>query len=70
LLKLFERTGDPLWLDRARASAMHATLQNEAEAKAVSRRRASLWTGDVGLAAFLADCIEGRCRFPSLEFGG
>jgi hypothetical protein len=67
-LKLFGRTGDQMWLDRARAFAMHAIAQSEAEAKAVGRRRASLWTGDIGLAAYLADCIEGRCRFPSLEF--
>ncbi|HLI66741.1 MAG TPA: LanC-like protein [Caulobacteraceae bacterium] len=67
-LKLFERTGDQLWLDRARAFAMHAVAQSDAEAKAVGRRRATLWTGDIGLAAYLADCIDGRCRFPSLEF--
>lgn len=67
-LKLFERTGDQMWLDRARAFAMHAIAQSDAEANAVGRRRASLWTGDVGLAAYLADCIEGRCRLPSLEF--
>jgi hypothetical protein len=67
-LKLFGRTGDQLWLDRARAFAIHAIDQSNAEAKAVGRRRASLWTGDIGLAAYLADCIDGRCRFPSLEF--
>ncbi len=69
-LKLFERTRDELWLDRARCFASHAIAQTEAEARAVGRRRASLWTGDIGLAAYLADCIEGRCRFPSLEFNG
>jgi lantibiotic modifying enzyme len=67
-LKLFERTGDQLWLDRARAFAMHAAAQSHAEAARVGYRRASLWTGDIGLAAYLADCIDGRCRFPSLEF--
>jgi len=67
-LKLFGRTGDQMWLDRARAFAMHAVDQSNAEASAVGRRRASLWTGDIGLAAYLADCLEGRCRFPSLEF--
>lgn len=69
-LKLFERTGDQKWLDRARAFAMHAIAQSEAEAQAVGRRRATLWTGDLGLAAYLADCTEARCRFPSLEFNG
>jgi lantibiotic modifying enzyme len=67
-LKLFERTGDEMWLARARAFAMHAIAQSEAEARAVGRRRATLWTGDPGLAAYLADCIDGRARFPSLEF--
>jgi hypothetical protein len=67
-LKLFERTGDQLWLDRARAFAMHAIDQSNAEASAVGRRRASLWTGDIGMAAYVADCIDGCCRFPSLEF--
>jgi hypothetical protein len=69
-LKLFERTGDQVWLDRARVFAMHATLQSEAEAKAIGHRRASLWTGDIGLASYLADCLDARCRFPSLEFEG
>jgi len=68
-LKLFERTGDQIWLDRARAFAMHAVDQSDAEAKATGRRRATLWTGDIGLASYLADCIDGLCRFPSLEFG-
>jgi hypothetical protein len=60
--------GRQLWLDRARAFAMHAIDQSNAEASAVGRRRATLWTGDIGLAAYVADCIDGRCRFPSLEF--
>jgi hypothetical protein len=47
---------------------MHAIDQSNAEARAVGGRRATLWTGDIGLAAYLADCIDGRCRFPSLEF--
>jgi hypothetical protein len=57
-----------MWLDRARGFAMHAIAQSDAEATVVGRRRASLWTGDIGLTAYLADCIDGRCRFPSLEF--
>lgn len=67
-LKLFERTHDEMWLGRARTFAMHAIAQSNSEAKVVGRRRASLWTGDIGLGAYLADCIDGRCRFPSLEF--
>ncbi|HEY2177727.1 MAG TPA: LanC-like protein [Caulobacteraceae bacterium] len=66
-LKLFERTGDGQWLDRARAFAMHAIAQSDAEASALGQRRYSLWTGDIGVAAYLWDCLEGRARFPSLD---
>jgi hypothetical protein len=61
-LKVFERTGDERWLDRARRFAMHALGQ-------VERRpgRYSLWTGDAGVALFAADCLEGRGRYPILE---
>lgn len=67
LLKLFERTGDELWLDRARAFAMHAIGQSRADAETVGRRRYSLWTGDLGVAAFLLDCLEGKAAFPTLH---
>ena len=53
-LKVFERTGDEQWLDRARRFAVHALGQ-------VGRRghgRYSLWTGDVGVALYAADCLE------------
>lgn len=66
-LKLFERTGDQVWLERARAFAMHAIGQSRADLEAVGRRRYTLWTGDLGLAAFLWDCIEGTARFPTLD---
>jgi hypothetical protein len=66
-LKLFERTGDALWLDRARAFAMHALAQSEAQAAKLGRRRYSLWTGDLGLACYLWDCLEGQARFPALD---
>jgi hypothetical protein len=66
-LKLFARTGDALWLDRARAFAMHAIEQSEAEAARLGRRRYSLWTGDLGLACFLWECHEARARFPTLD---
>jgi Lanthionine synthetase C-like protein len=62
-LKAFERTGDELWLERARRFAMHALGQ-------VHRRgqgRYSLWTGDVGVALYAADCIDGVSRYPVLE---
>jgi hypothetical protein len=63
-LKLHARTGDPKWLDRARAFAMHAIAQSDAQS---GGRRFSLWTGDLGVALYLADCINGVARFPTLD---
>jgi lantibiotic modifying enzyme len=67
LLKLFERTRDSMWLDRARAFAMHAIRQSEEEAAALGQRRYSLWTGDIGLACFLWECIQASARFPTMD---
>ena len=71
-LKLFVRTGDPLWLARARAFAMHGIAQTEAEAATHGRMRYSLWTGDPGFAIYLWDCVHGTANFPTLDvfFGG
>ena len=66
-LKLFERTGDGEWLDRARSFAMHAIMQSDAEATQLGRRRYSLWTGDIGLACFLWECIRASARFPTMD---
>jgi hypothetical protein len=66
-LKLFERTGDNIWLDRARGFAMHAIAQSEAEAKTFGQRRHTLWSGDLGMAVYLLDCIEARARFPTMD---
>jgi lantibiotic modifying enzyme len=61
-LKVFERTCDERWLERARRFAMHALDQ-------VKRKpgRYSLWTGDVGVALYASDCIEGRGRYPVFD---
>jgi hypothetical protein len=32
--------------------------------------RYSLWTGDVGVALYAADCIDGVSRYPVLESWG
>ena len=66
-LVLHARTGDARWRDRARAFAMHAIAQFEAETAAVGRLRHSLWTGDIGLAIFLWDCLRGRAEVPTLD---
>ena len=47
---------------RARAFAMHAIRQTEADAAHYGRMRYSLWTGDPGFAIYLWDCINGYAR--------
>jgi hypothetical protein len=63
-LTLFERTGDELWLERARAFAAHAIAQVESARAEHGRGRYSLWTGDPGTALYLADCVDGAGRLP------
>ena len=58
-LALHERTGDERWLTRARAFAMHAAGQVEHSRADHGRGRYTLWTGDLGTALYLADCIDG-----------
>jgi hypothetical protein len=55
-LELLRRTGDELWLDRARTFAAHAATQAQGPY--------SLWTGDLGIALYLADCVAGGGRLP------
>ena len=66
-LKLHRRTGDPTWLERARAFAMTAIAQCREERAELGRGRFSLWTGDVGLAIYLRDCIAVEPRFPTVD---
>jgi hypothetical protein len=63
-LTLLERTDDEVWLERARRFAMHAIGQVERARAAHGRGRYSLWTGDLGAALFLADCIDGGGALP------
>jgi hypothetical protein len=63
-LALFARTGDELWLQRARAFAMHAAAQVEQSRAAHGRGRYTLWTGDPGTALYLADCLDGSLNVP------
>jgi hypothetical protein len=62
-LKMFERTADEEWLDRARQFAVHALGQVESSGNG----HYSLWTGDLGVAIFAADCLDGTTRYPVLE---
>lgn len=66
-LKLYRRSKDPIWLDRARQFAMTAIVQYRGSQLVVGRGRYSLWTGDVGLAVYLWDCITGEPRFPTID---
>jgi hypothetical protein len=63
-LALFERTGDELWLERARAFAMHAAAQVDRARAQYGRGRYTLWTGDPGTALYLADCLDGAGELP------
>jgi lanthionine synthetase-like protein len=63
-LALLERTGDELWLERARAFAMHAVGQVARARADVGRGHYSLWTGDAGTALYLADCLAGGGTIP------
>jgi hypothetical protein len=66
-LKLHRRTADAVWLERARAFAMTAIAQCREAREELGRGRYSLWTGDVGLAIYLSDCLTGVPRFPSVD---
>jgi hypothetical protein len=66
-LKLFERTGDERWLERARAFAMHAIAQSEGHFATYGMRRYSLYTGDPGIAIYLSRCIDGTAVWPGLD---
>jgi hypothetical protein len=63
-LALLERTGDERWLARARAFAAHAAGQVDRARMEHGRGRYTLWTGDLGVALFLGDCLDGGGRLP------
>jgi lantibiotic modifying enzyme len=70
LLKAFERTGDEVWLERARRFAVHALGQSARLRRERGRGRYSLWTGDLGVALYAADCLDARARYPFLDADG
>jgi hypothetical protein len=67
LLKAFGRTGDEVWLDRARRFAVHALEQVERARVDRGRGRYSLFTGDLGAALFAADCVDSTARYPIFD---
>jgi hypothetical protein len=66
-LKAFERLGDEVWLTRARRFALHALDQVARLRRERGRGRYSLWTGDVGVALYVSDCIAGTGVYPVLD---
>jgi hypothetical protein len=66
-LKLYRRTGDMRWLSRARVFAMTAIAQCREARVTHGQGRYSLWTGDLGLAVYLRDCISGEPAFPTVD---
>lgn len=66
-LKLFIRTGDQVWLERARAFAMHAIEQYRLSQQLYGQLRYPLWTGDLGLAVYLWDCLQAQAKFPTID---
>jgi hypothetical protein len=67
LLKAFARTGDEVWIERARRFAVHALIQAERISTANGGRRHSLFTGDLGAALFAAACLDADTRFPIVD---
>jgi hypothetical protein len=67
LLKLFTRTGEESWLERARRFAMHSAAQVAAARDQLGHGRYTLWTGDLGTAVYLQQCIEGTSAVPNLD---
>lgn len=59
-LKLYKRTRDRKWLDRARSFAMHSLERRNG--------RFTLWTGEIGLALYLLACIGENSSWPLLDY--
>jgi hypothetical protein len=66
-LKAFTRTQDERWLQRGRRFAMHALEQSERLREANGTGRYSLWTGDPGVALYVAACIDGESAYPVFD---
>ena len=66
-LKLFERTGDEQWLERARRFAMHAIAQVRQARQEYGQGRHTLWTGDLGTALYLLSCCKSDASMPTLD---
>jgi hypothetical protein len=66
-LKVFSRTADERWLERARRFAVHALEQVQRLRTERGRGRYSLWTGDLGVALYAAACLDGGSVYPFFD---
>jgi len=67
-LYLYQKTGKPVWLNRARKFAMHAIEQCQKSRIQYGQGRFTLWTGDAGLAIYLYHCIyPEKAAIPGLD---
>jgi hypothetical protein len=46
---------------------VHALDQARREREERGRGRYSLWTGDLGVALYAADCLDARAAYPVLD---
>jgi hypothetical protein len=46
---------------------MHAIEQHQRDTANYGQRRYTLWTGDLGLAVYLSNCIAKSGRFPTMD---
>lgn len=66
-LKLHKRFKDDLWLERAKAFAMHALKQCQELEKQHGQLRYSLWTGDLGLVWLNMQIKNNTADLPMLD---
>jgi lantibiotic modifying enzyme len=67
LLRLAQRTGDDRWRVRARDFAMHAMHQVSKWREEFGMPAASLWTGELGVAAYVDAVLRDDPRILSLD---
>jgi len=67
-LYLYKRSGDSVWLGRARKFAIHAIEQSQKARLRYGQGRYTLWTGDAGLAIYLYHCLyPDEAAIPGLD---
>ena len=58
---------DGLLLEGGELTSMHAAAQVEADRSRSGRGRHTLWTGDLGTAMYLRQCLDGGSALPAIE---